>query len=132
MQTARAKRWSTTLWLLAALLPAAAGAADPKMGLAAAVRQALEANLDLEAQRRSLEADSEQIDIARSTLLPQIGVGLRGQVLDNDRADGARGNSAKESATVSAPVDGVTSSGLSVAMADRAKPNQRFVALSGS
>ncbi len=102
MQTPRAKRSSAAFWLLAVMLPAAAGAADRELGLADAVRQALTANLDLEARRRSLEADNEQIDIARSTLLPQIGVGFRGQVQDDDRPDGDRGNTTQESATFSA------------------------------
>ena len=40
--------------------PSAAGAADAKLSLVDAVRQALEANLDLAAQRNALAADREQ------------------------------------------------------------------------
>ena len=99
MQTARVRLPSTVLLLLAALLPAAAGAADPELGLDDAVRQALESNLDLAARRRALAADHEQIGIARSNLLPQITVGARAQYLDDDR-----GNTGERSATVGAGV----------------------------
>ena len=54
MRTPRALIPSAALWLLAAPIPAAA---DPELGLADAVHQALEANLDLAAQRRALAAD---------------------------------------------------------------------------
>jgi outer membrane protein TolC len=98
MRPARAL-FPTALWLLAAPIPAAA---DPELGLADAVRQALEANLDLAAQRRALAADRQQIGIARSTLLPQIDFGARAQVLDDDRNDADRGNVTQESVTVAA------------------------------
>ncbi len=104
MRTLRALASGTALWLLAASVPAAAGAADPELGLADAVRQVLEANLDLAAQRRALAADREQIGIARSTLLPQIDVGAQAQYLDDDRSDGDRGNTTQTSASVSAGV----------------------------
>ena len=102
MRTLRALGSSAALWLLAASVPAAAGAADPGLGLTDAVRQALEANLDLAAQRRALAADREQIGIARSTLLPQIGVGAQAQYVDVDRSDADGGNTTQESASVSA------------------------------
>jgi len=102
MRTLRALGSGAALWLLAASVPAAAGAADPELGLADAVRQVLEANLDLAAQRRALAADREQIGIARSTLLPQIGVGAQAQYLDVDRSDAD--NTTQASASVSAGV----------------------------
>ncbi len=72
------------LLLLAGLLPAAAGAADPELGLAEAVGQALEANLDLAARRRALAADREEIGIARSNLLPQVNLGASAAYLEAD------------------------------------------------
>lgn len=54
------------------------------------------------AQRRTLEADAEQIGIARSTLLPQVGFGARGQYIDDERADSARGNNKTGSFLVAA------------------------------
>jgi len=104
MRSPRALWSSAALWLVAVSLPAAGGAADPELGLADAAQQALEANLDLAAQRRALAADKEQIPIARSSLLPQIDVGAQAQVLDDDRSDGIRGNSTQESVTVSAGI----------------------------
>ena len=100
MRTPRALIPSAALWLLAAPIPA--GAADPELSLADAVHQALESNLDLAAQRRALAADRQQIDIARSTLLPQVDFGARAQVLDDDRNDADRGNVTQESVTVAA------------------------------
>jgi outer membrane protein len=104
MRCLRALCSSVALWLFAASIPVAAGAAEQERGLAETVRQALEANLDLAAQRRALAADREQIPIARSKLLPQIDVGARAQLLDADRPDGDRGNNSKESVTLSAGV----------------------------
>jgi len=78
-----------------------------ELGLAEAVREALEANLELAARRRSLEADREEIGVVRSELLPQIGVGARGQVLDDDRSDDQRGNNRQESFLVAAGLDQV-------------------------
>ncbi|MBW2359673.1 MAG: TolC family protein [Deltaproteobacteria bacterium] len=100
MRTLRTLRSSAALWLLAASIPAVAGGADPKLGLAQAARQALEANLDLAARRRALAADREQIGIARSTLLPQVNLGSRAQILEDHRADGTT----KESILVAAGV----------------------------
>jgi outer membrane protein len=63
-----------------------------EISLPDAVRQTLSANLDLAAQRQQLAADREEIGLARSALLPQVGVGARYQILDDDRSDSARGN----------------------------------------
>lgn len=90
--------------LAVAATPGAARAGDStvELGLAGAVRQALDANLDLAARRRSLEANREEIAVVRSALLPQIGVGARGQLLDDDRPDELRGNNRQESFLVAA------------------------------
>lgn len=102
MRTLRASRWGAVIWILAAALPAAAGAAEPELRLADAVRQALEGNLDLAARRRTLAANREEIDLARAPLLPQITVGARAQRLDDDRSDSNRGNTSENSTTLAA------------------------------
>lgn len=77
-------------------------AADEAISLADAVRQVIGSNLDLLARRRALAAAGEEIGLARSALLPQIDVGARGQFLDSDRSDSARGNNKEESLLVAA------------------------------
>jgi outer membrane protein TolC len=76
--------------------------ADPELSLKAAVRESLEANLDLIARRRQLAANREEIGIARSALLPQVGIGARAQLLDAKRADSQRGNNREESVLLAA------------------------------
>lgn len=85
---------------VAAASPAHAAQPAAELELAEAVREALDANLDLAARRRSLEADREEIAVARSVLLPQVEVGARGQILDDDRSDASRGNNRQESLLV--------------------------------
>ncbi len=84
-----------------------ARAADPELDLAGAVREALASNLDLAAQRLSLAADREEIAIARSALLPQIDLGAQGQILEDDRSDGSRGNVTERSLTLNAKLSQV-------------------------
>jgi outer membrane protein TolC len=79
-----------------------ARAADPNLSLPQAVRQAIESNLDLIAQRQSLAASREEIGLARSVLLPQLDVGARGQYIDDERPDQARGNNTTGSFLVGA------------------------------
>jgi outer membrane protein TolC len=89
--------------VFAALLAAAPSAAEElRLGLVEAVRQALDANPDLAAQRRALAADREEVGLSRSVLLPQVSFGAAGQVLDSDRSDDHRGNVSQESASVQA------------------------------
>ena len=104
MSPARASRSIALLWLLASSVPAVAGAADPTLGLADAARQALDANLDLAAQRRALAANREEIDLARSALLPQINLGARGEVLGDDRSNDGLGATTSESIAVGAEI----------------------------
>jgi outer membrane protein len=123
MRVPLAHRFCTILWLAAVSIPSAAsgdeadlGPADAalglpdakpgldqaKLGLADAVRQTLAANLDLAAQRRRLAAQEEEIGVVRSNLLPQIDLGARAQVIEDDRSDGDRGSTTQESAAVAA------------------------------
>ena len=88
MGTGCIRRSSSIACLLAISLAHPAGAADGELSLTEAVRQALETNLDLAAQRRALAAGRQQVNVARSVLLPQIGLGARAQHLDEDRSDG--------------------------------------------
>ena len=97
-------RSSSIACLLAVSLAHPADAAGAELSLTEAVRQTLEANLDLAAQRQALAADREQVSIARSALLPQVNLGARAQHLDDDRSDAARGNTSQNSATVAAGV----------------------------
>ena len=117
MRTPLARRCCTLLWLAAFSIPAAAGGdeaelglteaaaaggAEAGLGLAEAVRQTLEANLDLAAQRRGLVAEEEEISVVRSNLLPQITLGARAQLIEDDRSDGDRGTTTQESVAVAA------------------------------
>ena len=93
--------------LLAAALAPAAQAADAELRLTQAARQALDSNLDLLSRRRALAAAREDIGLARSALLPQVGIGARAQVLDAKRSDSARGNNLQESVLVAAGLNQV-------------------------
>ena len=95
---------STVLLLLVASVPVAADSTNGKVGLVDAVRQALESNLDLAIQERTLAADREDIEIARARLLPEVTVGAQGQILNDDRTDDSRGNVTERSVTVTAGV----------------------------
>ena len=78
------------LLLFLAMAPASIGrAADPEISLPDAVREALASNLDLVAQGQQLAAAREEIGLARSKLLPQVGVGADsalGNNLSNDQS----------------------------------------------
>jgi outer membrane protein TolC len=73
------------LLLLAMVSASITRAAGPEISLPDAVREALASNLDLLAQGERLAAAREEIGLARSKLLPQVGVGARAQILDSDR-----------------------------------------------
>jgi len=72
------------------------------LGLADAVRQVLDGNLDLVARRRNLAADEEEIRIVRARLLPQVDLGGRAQLIEDDRSDADRGNTTERSVAVAA------------------------------
>jgi outer membrane protein len=82
--------------------PAVEPAAEPELSLAEAVRQAVASNLDLVTQRQALEADRQEIGLARSVLLPQLDFGARAQLLDDERSDELRGNNENGSVVVAA------------------------------
>ncbi len=98
------RRWRTPAAALALALSFAPSghAAEPEISLPEAAHQALAGNLDLASRRQSLAAAREEIGLARSALLPQVGVGVRGQILDDDRSDSERGNNIDESVLVAA------------------------------
>jgi outer membrane protein len=101
-------RWLTGLILLTTLSSnggVAAEADDSEIALPHAVQRALDANLDLLAQRHSLDAAREEIGLARSSLLPQLGVGARAQILDDDRSDGTGGSNDSESVLLGAELE---------------------------
>jgi outer membrane protein len=77
-------------------------AEEPEFSLTDAVQQAIASNLNLVAQRQALEADRQEIGLARSVLLPQVDFGMRGQYLDDERTDAARGNNKQGSFLVGA------------------------------
>jgi outer membrane protein len=82
--------------------PAVASGDEAALGLADAVRQTLEANLDLAARRKQLAAQEEEIGVVRANLLPQIDLGARAQRLKFDRSGGDRGTTTEDSVTVAA------------------------------
>jgi len=82
-------------------------AADSAVSLTEAVRQAMASNLDLITQRQALEADREQIQLARAALLPQLDFGVRAQYLDDERSDEERGNNKQGSVVIGADVSQV-------------------------
>ncbi len=98
------RRWGAPAAALALALSLATSghAADAEITLTEAARQAIAGSLDLASRRQSLAAAREEIGLARSALLPQVGVGARAQVLDDDRADSNRGNNKSESVLVAA------------------------------
>lgn len=91
------------------LAPSASSAPSStrEVSLTDVARASLVSNLDLLSRRQSLEADRQSIDLVRSELLPQIGVGARAQILEDDRSDSARGNNTQESILLAAELNQV-------------------------
>jgi outer membrane protein TolC len=61
------------------------------LSLDQAVMEAIAANLDLAVAEREVAAGAEQVLEARSVLLPQVGLGASGTVIDEERAQAAGG-----------------------------------------
>lgn len=59
---------------------------DRRLNITTAMQEALTANLDLAAANRSVEAGMAQVKEARSSLLPQLGLGTQTSLVDDDRA----------------------------------------------
>ncbi len=54
----------------------------PKLALMGAIREALERNLELKIERYNTEIQQEQVGLARSSLLPQIGLSTGIDLID--------------------------------------------------
>jgi outer membrane protein len=65
--------------------------AGRELNLAGTVREAIETNLDLAAEGRFVAAGSKEVQRATAPLLPQLGVGLDGRMIDQDRAEASFG-----------------------------------------
>jgi outer membrane protein TolC/ABC-type uncharacterized transport system substrate-binding protein len=72
--------------------------------LSQAVEEAVDVNLDLLASSHAVAAGAEEVNQARSALFPQLGVGGRGVVIDDDRAEASFGTQPERSITGSATV----------------------------
>jgi len=64
-----------------------------------AVQKALDANLDLAVAEREVAAGAEQVLEARSVLLPQVGLGASGTMIDEDRASISGGQAPEKALT---------------------------------
>ncbi len=75
---------------------------ERRLTLAEAVQEALAANLDLAVAERQVSAGAYGVNEARSALLPQVGIGVGGRVIDDDRAAISQGNTPEKAWTGSA------------------------------
>jgi outer membrane protein len=83
----------------AEILNGGLGSAGPPLGLQEAVREALDANLDLLAQRRAVAAGEQAVAGARAVLRPRLEVSGRGVVIDEDRAAASFGSQPQRAVT---------------------------------
>jgi outer membrane protein TolC len=74
------------------------------LSLEQAAREAIAANLDLAVAEREVAAGAEQVLEARSVLLPQVGLGAAGTVIDEERAQAAGGLTPERALTGTASV----------------------------
>ncbi len=74
----------------------------PTLAMAAAVDEAIAANLDLAARRLDLAAGEQQVAQARSTLRPQFELSATGLEIDQDRAAASFGSQPERTVTGSA------------------------------
>jgi outer membrane protein TolC len=77
-------------------------AGGEELDLQRAARDALAANLELAAARRTLAANREEIGVARAALLPQVDLGAKANYLDDERSGEGRGNTTQESVAMAA------------------------------
>jgi outer membrane protein TolC len=93
--------------ILAALAASVALAQEKQMSLPDAVREALAANLDLAAQGQQLAAARQEIDLAQSRLLPQLGIGAEAALFGEERAESLGGDEVDRSVLVGAQLNQV-------------------------
>jgi len=62
------------------------------LDLSTVINEAVKVNLDVLAQKRNISANSENIGIARSNLLPQLDISATGLMIDKDRATASFGS----------------------------------------
>ena len=100
LATARAldlePRWETLLE--AELIGEATPADESRLDLPTSMHEAIDANLNLRANQRSLAAGAQNIEAARAVWRPQLAVGLTGVVIDDDRAEASLGQQAERTA----------------------------------
>ncbi len=72
-----------------------------RLTLDAVVKQALELNLDLIVERRSVTASAEEVALARANLRPQLELSSTYLTIDDDRATAAFGNQPERASTLS-------------------------------
>ena len=77
----------------------------PKLDLMGAIREALERNLVLQIERFNTEIQQEQVGLARSSLLPQIGLSTGIDLIDDNRADKAPGSPARSTWSASGEIN---------------------------
>lgn len=89
-------RWETLLE--AELIGEAAPTKDQLLELPEAMREAIDANLDLRAGERSLASGAQDIAAARAVWRPQLSASLTGILIDDDRAETSFGQQAERAA----------------------------------
>ena len=77
----------------------------PKLDLMGAIREALERNLELQIERYNTEIQQEQVGLARSFLLPQIGLSTGIDLIDDNRADKEPGSPARSTWSASGEIN---------------------------
>jgi outer membrane protein TolC len=104
MATARAIGFYPTWSVLteAELLNEKVERVERQLTLESAVREAINANLDLAAENRNVAAGEQVVKEVRSELLPQVDLDAGGEIIDDDRAEAAAGTQPERSLSGSA------------------------------
>jgi outer membrane protein TolC len=104
METARQIGWSPNWFVLteATLLNEEISGIERRLSLAAAVNEAIAANLDLKATDRGVAAGEQDVKEARSALLPQLDLSALGLRIDQDRAEASFGSQPERTVSGSA------------------------------
>jgi len=74
---------------------------SPHLSLSQMANSALENNLDLKIERRTLAVGQSDVDVARAKRLPQLSLGLQQTMIDNDRATFSNGSNAERDLSAS-------------------------------